>query len=299
MRSPICALFGAGLLVAVTAHASAGPIIIDGTDANDHGSVGPGGNQFGWLYMQRALESLAAQLGVGPAHAVLTLGLTGNANPEDAADAYLSAFALSSLPGVGWTTSNVDGAAAISTALGSLSTASTGILHIPTYNLFDDLSDLTSAEMAAVNAGAAQIAAFVNSGGALFAMGESGTGAWGWLTTLIPGLVVTDLGGGGEGNNITLTAAGTAAFPALTNADLAGADPWHNHFSGNLGSLAVLGTSPSGGLTRNVILGGGTGATITPGVIPEPASMLLLGTGVAALYGRRRLKKRQASRQVG
>jgi PEP-CTERM motif len=292
MRSIVRALFGVGLLLAIAASANAGPIIIDGTDANDHGSVGPGGNQFGWLYMQRALESLAAQLGVGPAHAVLTLGLTGNAGSEDALDAYNSAFGLSSLPGAGWTTSNADGAAAIATALAGLGTATTGILHIPTYNLIDDGGDLTAAEMAAVNAGAVQIAAFVNSGGALFAMGESGTGAWGWLTTLIPGLVVTDLGGGGEGNNITLTAAGATAFPSLSNADLAGADPWHNYFSGSLGSLAVLGTSPSGGLTRNVILGGGTGATITPGVIPEPASMLLLGTGVAALYGRVRRSKK-------
>ena len=48
----------------------------------------------------------------------------------------------------------------------------------------------------------------------------------------------TDIGGGGLGTDITLTAAGGTAFPGLTNADLAGADPWHNYFSGNLGGLS-------------------------------------------------------------
>src|SRR5690606_33407716 len=130
--------------------------------------------------------------------------------------------------------------------------------------------DLTQAEMAAVNAGAAAIATFVGgagdptTGGGLFSMAETGTGAYGWLTTLIPGIVATDIGGGGHGTNITLTGDGASAFPGLTNTDLAGADPWHGHFSGNLGSLSVLGVADQGGVIRNVIIGGGAGTVITP-----------------------------------
>jgi hypothetical protein len=288
MRSTVCALLSVGSLIAAT-QASAGPIIIDGTDANEHGFVQAGVNQDGWLYMQKALENLALQLGAGVPKSVLTLGMT----PSGAADlAFDSAFNLSSLPGGGWTRTDIDGDLAIDAALAGLSTAGTGLLYIPTYQNLS--GDLDFDEMAAVNARAVQIANFVNSGGALFAMGESGEGAWGWLTTLIPGLVATDVGGGGVASNITLTAAGVAAFPGLSNTELAGADPWHGHFSGNLGSLAALGVADFGG-PQNVIIGGGATATITPtpGVVPEPGSLLLLGTGAAALYRRMRATKKK------
>ena len=36
--------------------AFAGPFILAGTDADDHGFVAAGANQDGWLFMQRALE---------------------------------------------------------------------------------------------------------------------------------------------------------------------------------------------------------------------------------------------------
>jgi hypothetical protein len=279
MRRLISAVALTGLLFAGAAVASAGPIIIDGTDANDHGFVSGGANQQGWLYMQKALENLASQC-VGCQTNILTLGLSAG----QATNAYNSAFNLSSLAGT-WTTTNVDGSGAIGAALGSLSFATTGILYIPTYGLSN--GDLTSAEMAAINANATAIANFVNAGGGLFAMGQSGTGAWGWLTTLIPGLIVTDIGGGGVATDMTLTAAGTAAFPGLTNAQLAGADPWHNYFSGNLGSLSVLATALQGGNTRAVIIGGGT----TTQIVPEPATLLLLGVGACALLRHRRSRR--------
>ena len=144
--------------------------------------------------------------------------------------------------------------------------------------------------MTAINAAALSLATFVNAGGALFAMGESGTGAWGWLTTLIPGLIATDIGGGGFSSDITLTAAGQAAFPNLTNTALAGADPWHGYFSGNLGSLSVLGTAPQGTETRNIIIGGGTGTVIQPEPIPEPGTIGLLALSMLAV-ARRTLRR--------
>ena len=282
----------------------AGPVVIDGTDANDHGSFNGLVNVAGWEYMQRVLENLGPQVGNGQTK-VVTLGAdSGNT----ARNAINSAFTLSSLAG-SWSIGHITGAADIATYLSggtvgvgpnALSLANTGILYLPTAGLSS--GDLDATELAAVNGGAAAIASFVGGagtpavGGGLFAMGESGAGAYGWLSTLVTGITFTDVGGGGISTDITLTGPGATAFPLLTNADLAGADPWHGYFSGNLGSLTVLGTAlDNGRVSRNLILGGGAGTVITPdpiGAVPEVSTMassaVLAGLAGLAVFRRRR-----------
>ncbi len=295
----------ASLVVAVGALASpavqAGPVIIDGTDANDHGSASGGANTSGWLYMQRALENLASGVTTSAAKVVSVVGTTGS----QAGAAIDSAFNLSVLPGLGWSLVHVDGTAAIGAFLDTLSTTTTGILYLPTSG--NSSGDLDAAELAVVNSKAASINTFVGGagnplqGGGLFAMAETGTGAFGWLTTLIPGIVFTDAGSGGITADITLTAAGNAAFAGLSNADLAGADPWHGYFSGDLGGLSVLGVSNQGGVQRNLILGGGAGTQIGCGLpgqppcnneVPEPETLPLVAIAGLALVlsGMRRRK---------
>lgn len=270
--------------LAMAAPAFAGPVIIDGTDANDHGTVSGGVNVNGWEYMQRALENVGGQLS-GPAAVSKRIAVLG-INPgvsSQARNAINSAFGLSTLAGAGWGLDFYDSAASISTYFSGIGLANTSILYLPTYG--NSSGDMDFAEMASVNANATQIQGFVAAGGGLFAMGESGSGAWGWLTTLIPGIVATDVGAGGIGTDITLTPAGATAFPGLTNGDLAGADPWHGYFSGNLGTLSVMGTALDGGNTRNVIIGGGTQTVISA---PFPASLLLLGFGAGVVLCLRR-----------
>lgn len=136
----------------------AGPVVIDGTDANDHGSSANGANQDGWLYMQRVLESLARQAPADAGKTVVSLGAGG-----DAYDAIQSAFALSSLPRNGWELISIVGGDGIGAWLDQISTANTGILYLTTYNLVQ--GDLIPEEMAAINARAAQIAKYVNGSG--------------------------------------------------------------------------------------------------------------------------------------
>jgi uncharacterized repeat protein (TIGR01451 family) len=272
------------LLFAGAKVASAGPIIIDGTDSNDHGDFDGTVNIDGWKYMQEALEHLREQVYTGTAKVVVNLGAsnvitTGPGNTCDgrthnAWDAIHSAFDHSALPGLGWTIKDVDGTTisdpnSIPRWLAQLSITNTGILYIPTYtNLCGDLSNT---EMGAINSNPTAIINFINGsgadprrGGALFAMSERGSNnPFGWLVTALPGMAAAGAGPNYE-TPISLTPDGVVAFPGLTNADLS-TGPWHNWFQGNFGSLNILATAESTpGVTRTVILGGGAGTRFGP-----------------------------------
>jgi len=276
----------AGAALLACASAQAGPFILSGTDADDHGSFSAGVNQDGWLFMQRAIENI----GVGVTNGnktVYVLGSTNGGGTTDAYDAATSAFTQSSLVGAGWTIAYVDGAAAITTFLQG-GAAGAGLIMMDSGSNVG--GGITAAEIAAVTANASFLNSFVGAGGGLFSQANG----YDWLSALLPNVTVNDL----QTTGLSLTAAGASAFPGLTNADLS-AGPYHENFT-NIGNLPVLATGIGAFSSLNVILGAATGSITDPGTppvtpaIPEPSTYALMLAGLASVGWMARRRRRDA-----
>jgi hypothetical protein len=288
----------AGMLVlsaAAAAPAQAGVYILDGTDSDDHGSATATANEDGWLYIQKALEALATSSSLTrPQRVIAALG----ADPgTTAAQALQSSVNLSSiLTSAGWTVNLINNAELTNffNGSGTVNTSNVGMLYIPSSS-GDVFGGISGSEEATLTTFATQIDAFLGSGGGLL----SHTHGYGWLSALVPGLTVVD----DSDTGITLTAAGNANFPGLTNADLS-TGPYHNYFT-NTGPVPVLGVGEAGTrLAGRAVIIGGVGGSVTnpgnPGAVPEPATwaMMLFGFGAVGYSMRSRKVGYKARRAV-
>lgn len=265
-------------MASVCAIASAGPVILGGDDLTDHGSRSAGGaNLTGWLYIEKAVANVLSgvtRAGGGNYFDIIALG--SSANPaftgSNAGGAIGSAANV-----LGKSVFYVDGDVAINAFFAALAagTINAGMLWMAGTNATNDLD---ANEGLALTANAAAINNFGVSGGGIMAHGSGGS-AYGWLSALLPGIVeVQTCQSGGA----TLTAAGQAAFPGLSNANIS-SGPCHSSFTGNFGGLQTLGLDGAG---RSFIIGGGAGTIIQcgqpnqppcpPTGVPEPGSLPLV-----------------------
>lgn len=266
-RIVACSALVAGALGLTSLSANAGPYIIAGTDADDHGSATATTNVAGWLFMQRALENIAP--GVTNGNKVVTF--LGSDQNTQAGDAAASAFAKSALAGAGWTSQFINGAADISAFFAS-GLGSTGILMLDSGGNVS--GGISGSESAVVTANAAAINNFLGAGGGLFSQANE----LGFLSALIPGINILF----NQDQGLNLTAAGATAFPGLTNADLS-SGPYHAQFTG-IGSIPVLAVQAnSSGLPVIIGAAGGTITDPDPIGVPEPATLALLGAGLLGL----------------
>jgi hypothetical protein len=269
----------------------AGPVILGGDDLTDHGSRTAGGvNLEGWKYIQLAIGNLLTNQTRAGAITSDVAALGSAANPSFSASN--AGGAIGSAANVlGKTVAYFDGATAINQFFVDLvaGTINPRVIWIAGNGATNDVD---SAEGAAITANASVINSFVAAGGGIMSHG-SDSDVYGWLGALLPGLSDS---GSCNSTGATLTAAGQAAFPSLTNGDVdANAGPCHSSFVGNFGGLVPLVLDGQG---LPYIIGGGANTLIQcgdpgqpacpPQDVPVPQTLALIGIGLASALATRR-----------
>ena len=244
----------AGMLMAAGT-SWAGPVILMGIDAEDSGHGSPS------LVYAPIVQSILNGVTNGGSGVLVIGSHTGQTASFWSAVDTAIASAVTQVNGAAVGTQSFAGFAAIAIVSDEFNTS----------------GGLTTAENTLLTARQAAIAAFVNAGGGLLGFSSNfGLNSFGYVGGL--GSFTTNTPA--QYDNVTATAAGNAVGITSTNLDVC---CWHQTFTAYPSFLNILATAPNG---QAAAIGGAT-VTITP--VPEPATLGLLGIGLAGLgYARRR-----------
>ncbi|MBI5285818.1 MAG: hypothetical protein HY874_12080 [Chloroflexi bacterium] len=223
------AALGLGLRLAPPAQtAIGGPVILGGDDLTDHGGTNGGGDLYdGWLYIQRALESIGPDVTRSNDDSIAALGSEFSENTSSDAGAAIGYAA----DVIGRDVTYYEGPVELADFFADLASGATdpAIIWIAGTGASNDLDE---DEEAVITANADALADFVSEGGGLMSHGSY----YDWLFALLPDATAV---GGGSSDDLYFTADGLTDLPALSETDI-NSGPWHNHFEGDLGGLKVL-----------------------------------------------------------
>jgi hypothetical protein len=267
MRNTVIALLVA---LSMGGTASAGSIFLTGHDPDFHATLG--GNLAGARNINNAAIDFILDPGFNPFTASATLDflfVESKISPPSGHTAGVNGIIASGhLPGVDFEHHD---ASTLNAELNLLGTKYAGIVIASDFG-----GVLTQAELDILNARSADIIAFLNAGGGLYAMAESNNGAQltpgGGQFDFLPFIVTsTSLDQSESGFSVTPFGASLG----LTNSDVNG-NASHNFFIGTPLDLSIVDVDAAG---RTMSLAG------RPQQIPapEPSSLLLLAAGLSIL----------------